>query len=83
MEADDDVVFLVLVRTERKLVEIGVVFRGEVLLSLKDSEEARRQTHTLATRLADALEIEVKEFTYRIMNSQVFWNWEDVAERVK
>ena len=83
MEADDDVVFLVLVRTERKLVEIGVVFRGEVLLSLKDSEEARRQTHTLATRLADALEIEVKEFTYRIMNSQVFWNWEDVVERVK
>lgn len=39
MDTDEDAVFLVLVRTERKLVEVGVVFRGEVLLSLKDSEE--------------------------------------------
>ncbi|MGY8903544.1 MAG: hypothetical protein ACKVIH_03225 [Burkholderiales bacterium] len=83
MEADDDVVFLVLVRTEKKLVEVGVVFRGEVLLSLKDSEEARRHTHTLATRLADALDIDMKEYTYRIMNSQVFWDWEDVATRAQ
>lgn len=83
MDTDEDAVFLVLVRTERKLVEVGVVFRGEVLLSLKDSEEALRQTHTLATRLAEALDTGMKEYTYRIMNSQVFWNWEDVATRAK
>lgn len=50
MDTDEDAVFLVLVRTARKLVEVGVVFRGEVLLSLKDSDESRKLVNTLAMR---------------------------------
>jgi predicted transcriptional regulator len=83
MKTDDDAVILIVVRTEKRFVEVGVVFRDQVLLSLKDSDESRKLANTLATRLADALDIDMKEYTYRIMNSQVFWNWEDVVERVK
>lgn len=83
MDTDEDAVFLVVVRTEKRFVEVGVVFRGKVLLSLKDSDESRKLANTLAIRLADALDLDMKEYTYRIMNSQVFWDWEDVVERVK